>query len=89
MAAERSDSEIENVVSDDDDVAIAAVTAAELLVGVELANGRRRPRREEFVESVLATVPVEPFDVEVGALRMPPCLRTFGDRAVRAVRTTS
>ena len=53
------------MISDDDDVAIAAITAAELLVGVELADRRRRPRRQEFVESILRAVPVEPYDAEV------------------------
>ena len=50
---------------DDDDVAIAAVTAAELLVGVELANGGHRPARDAFVAGVLARVPVEDYDLEV------------------------
>ena len=46
---------------DDDDVAIAAVTAAELLVGVELADDRQRPDRAAFVEDVLQTLSVEDY----------------------------
>jgi tRNA(fMet)-specific endonuclease VapC len=46
-------------------VAIAAITAAELLVGVELADAGRRHGREEFVEDVLDTIPVEGYDLEV------------------------
>jgi tRNA(fMet)-specific endonuclease VapC len=65
IAAERATSAIEEVVADDDDVAIAAITAAELLVGVELATRRARARRLRFVESLLAQVPVEPYDEEV------------------------
>jgi tRNA(fMet)-specific endonuclease VapC len=53
------------VIADEDDVSIAAITAAELLVGVELASPRRRPRRSSFVESVLALLPLEPYDIEV------------------------
>jgi tRNA(fMet)-specific endonuclease VapC len=45
-------------------VAIAAVTVAELLVGVELADPSRRQRRSRFVEAILATVPVEDYDLE-------------------------
>ena len=42
VAAERSGRSLNQLISDDDDVAIAAVTAAELLVGVELADEQRR-----------------------------------------------
>ncbi|MGH3025347.1 MAG: PIN domain-containing protein, partial [Gaiellaceae bacterium] len=52
-------------ISDDDDVAIAAITAAELLVGVELSHGKAKQRRAGFVEDVLASLPVEPYDLEV------------------------
>ena len=41
------------------------MTIAELLVGVERARGRRRLAREQYVERILATVPVEPYTVEV------------------------
>ena len=52
-------------MADDDDVVIAAVTAAELLVGVELADGARRRRRQVLVESILRTIPVEAYDLDV------------------------
>ncbi len=65
VTAERSGAGLEAVVGDEDDVAIAAVTAAELLVGVELADGRQRQRRGSFVEDLLSTVPVEPYDLDV------------------------
>lgn len=65
IGAERSRHSIEVLISDDDDVAIAAVTAAELLVGVELADSARRQRRAAFVQSVLDTVPVEVYDLVV------------------------
>lgn len=52
------------MVADEDDVAIAAVTAAELLVGIELADRSRRRRRQTFLDDLLATVPVETYDLE-------------------------
>ncbi|MFJ8472820.1 PIN domain-containing protein [Kitasatospora sp. NPDC094011] len=45
----------------DDDVAIAAVTAAELYYGVELADDARRLQRQTFADAVLAVVPVEHY----------------------------
>jgi tRNA(fMet)-specific endonuclease VapC len=63
VAAERRRASLDRVILDDDDVSIAAVTAAELWVGVELADARRRPRRQVFVEQVLATIPVEDYDL--------------------------
>lgn len=44
---------------------MAAVTAAELLVGVELVDDRRREARERYVTDVLATIPAEPYDLDV------------------------
>jgi tRNA(fMet)-specific endonuclease VapC len=65
VAGERIGSSLDAVVSDDDDVAIAAITAAELLVGVELASKQRRARRLEFVERILESVPIEVYDLAV------------------------
>lgn len=48
-------------------MAIAGVTAAELLVGVELADRRRGPQRRAFVDALLAVLAVEPYDLEVAA----------------------
>jgi len=48
------------------DVAISAITVSELLVGVYRADTeRRRQRREAFVETILAQVPVIDFTAEV------------------------
>jgi tRNA(fMet)-specific endonuclease VapC len=49
------------MLADDDDVAIAAITAAELLVGVELAGATHRSARAAFVEELLATLTVEDY----------------------------
>ena len=65
IAAERSGESIDDLVGDDDDVVIAAITAAELLVGVEMADAQHRQARSALVEEVLAAVPVEDYDLEV------------------------
>jgi tRNA(fMet)-specific endonuclease VapC len=51
-------------LSNDEDVAIAAITASELLHGVHRADPQRRAQREAFVEHVLSTLPVYPFSLE-------------------------
>jgi tRNA(fMet)-specific endonuclease VapC len=65
VAAERSRKHLDRLVADDDDVVIAAITAAELLVGVHLADSRSRGRRTAFVDAVLATIPLEDYDLNV------------------------
>lgn len=47
----------------DDEAAIAAITASELLHGVHRASAKHRATREAFVESLLAVVPVLDFDL--------------------------
>ena len=47
----------------DEEAAIAAITASELLHGVHRASARYRARREAFVESILAAVPILDFDL--------------------------
>ena len=49
----------------EDDVAIAAITVAELRVGIHLSKGRRRAGREHFVASILDAISVEPYDLDV------------------------
>ena len=65
IGAERSARHLNRIISDDDDVAIAAVTAAELVVGIRLADEPHRARRAAFVQSVLGTIPIEPYDLRV------------------------
>jgi tRNA(fMet)-specific endonuclease VapC len=43
---------------------IAATTASELLVGVELADSRRRAARQATVDAVLDVFDVLPFDLQ-------------------------
>lgn len=63
--AERGGDALDEVIGDSDDVAVAAITVAELRVGVQLAEGRRRGKRERFVAAILEAVSVEPYDLEV------------------------
>ena len=65
--AERSGGQLDEVIADDDDVAIAAITVAELLVGVELAGKRHKAKREVFVSAVVDAIPVLPYDVVTAA----------------------
>jgi len=50
------------------EVGIAAITAAELIAGVERADALHRPRRSAFVEGILATIPIVPFDLTAARL---------------------
>jgi tRNA(fMet)-specific endonuclease VapC len=63
--AERLGGDLDHVIDDDDDVAIAAITIAELRAGALLANRRRKATRNAYVEDVIATIPVLDYDVEV------------------------
>jgi tRNA(fMet)-specific endonuclease VapC len=65
VEAERHAKRLDQLIGDEDDVVMAAVTVAELLVGVELADRRRRKTRERYVARVLATIPSEPYDSDV------------------------
>lgn len=47
----------------DEEAAIAAITASELLYGVHRASAKHRATRQAFVESLLAVVPVLDFDL--------------------------
>ena len=56
---------MDETIGDDDDVAIAAITVAELKVGVEMAKGRRRESRRRFVAAILDAVSIEVYDLDV------------------------
>lgn len=63
--AERGGHDPDGVIDDDDDVAIAAVTVAELRVGVHLATGARQAARAAFVEDIVTSTPVIDYDLDV------------------------
>lgn len=63
--AERQGTKLNGIVADDDEVAIAAITVAELLVGVELAQGKRKAARQRLVDAIIDAVPIEDYDLNV------------------------
>lgn len=60
--AERDDVAIDDLIDDDDEPAIAAVSVAELRVGAILASGRRQTRRSAYVDDLVASVPIIDYD---------------------------
>ena len=64
VAFERRRFDLERLLTDCSPPAIAAITVAELLIGVERADTpERRARRESFVQNIFARVPMIPFDL--------------------------
>ncbi len=62
---DRSRMSLDEVVDDHDDVAIAAVTAAELAVGVLIAPPRIREARRGFFEAITNLIPVIDYSLPV------------------------
>jgi tRNA(fMet)-specific endonuclease VapC len=66
IALERTQVPVPPGELDGEPVFLSAITASELLHGVERATDEaRRARRQSFVERVLDTLPVLPFDLDV------------------------
>lgn len=63
--AERSDASLNDVIDDDDDIAVAAITVAELQVRVELSKGRTRHSRQGLVDDIVASLPIVDYDLSV------------------------
>jgi tRNA(fMet)-specific endonuclease VapC len=63
--AERGEVDLDDVIGDEDDVAIAAITVAELLVGVKLASGKRRDARQAYADDVIESMPIIAYDTSV------------------------
>jgi tRNA(fMet)-specific endonuclease VapC len=61
-ALEAASRQLEDALGAGEEVGIATITASELLHGVHRASPDHRPRREAFVEAVLAAFPSLPFD---------------------------
>lgn len=62
---ERSATGLDRLIGDDDLVAVAAVTIAELRVGVLLADPVNRKARASYVDDVISAIPVLDYDLEV------------------------
>jgi len=65
--ADRSGTGLEDLIADDDEVAVAAITIAELLVGVHLADRRHRSARTSFVDDITDVIPIVNYDAVVAA----------------------
>ncbi len=63
VAGERGRTVLADVIDDDDDLVIAAISVAELRTGIELADARNRAARIEFLVKILETLPIEPYDL--------------------------
>lgn len=65
VALERGQEIPVDILPDDADIAIAAITASELLVGAELADSRRRATRQATVDAIVTAFGVLPFDLDI------------------------
>jgi tRNA(fMet)-specific endonuclease VapC len=65
--AERGDASLDDLIADDDDVAIAAITVAELMVGAQLGAPRQRARRQSYVDAIAGSLSILPYDERVAA----------------------
>jgi len=65
IRAERGSTGLANLLDADDDITVAAITLAELQLGVELADEARRAGRQEFVDGIRALIPVEDYTADV------------------------
>lgn len=63
IASERGRTGLMDIIAEDDDLVIAAITVAELRTSIELATESHRAARAEFLVKVLETLPVEPYDL--------------------------
>jgi tRNA(fMet)-specific endonuclease VapC len=82
IAAERGQLDLDSLVSEngDEDFALSAITASELLHGVHRADTEaRRGRREAYVEALLAAFPVIPFDVAAARMHARLSARAAAD----------
>ena len=71
-------------------VAVSAVTASELLVGVHMADSQsRRARRSAFVEALLESLPIMPFDLQCARIhaQLRAQLRADGSERCRWERS--
>ena len=63
--AERSALDLDELIADDDEPAVAAITIAELGVGVDIATGKRRQARKAFLDDIIETLPVISYDIDI------------------------
>jgi tRNA(fMet)-specific endonuclease VapC len=59
-------------------MAIAAITASELLVGIHFADAPRRPQREAYVKDILDSLTIVDFDLSVARVHARLVYETRG-----------
>jgi tRNA(fMet)-specific endonuclease VapC len=64
---ERGLVDLDAVIGDEDEAAMAAITVAELRVGALLAAGRTKARRHAFIEDLVDAMPVLPYGIDVAS----------------------
>ena len=57
--------DLDELIADDDEPAVAAITIAELGVGVDIATGKRRQARKAFLDDIVETLPVISYDIDI------------------------
>ncbi len=57
--------DLDALISDDDEPAVAAITIAELGVGVRIASGKRQRSRRQFLDDIISSLPVIGYDLGV------------------------
>jgi tRNA(fMet)-specific endonuclease VapC len=77
IAFERGKLDVDAVLGVDDAV-IAAVTAMELLVGVERADDAHRQARAVRVEAILSSLPIEPYHLGVARVHARLVVEAMG-----------
>jgi tRNA(fMet)-specific endonuclease VapC len=94
IAFERRRFDLERLLADHSPPALAAITAGELLIGVERADTpERRARREAFVQNVLDRMPIIAFELaqaRLYAVRFAELAKrgeTIGDRDLQIAAT--
>lgn len=65
--ADRTKASLDELIDDADEVAVAAITVAELMVGVLLADDAHQARRQQFVDEVKTTMPIVDYDATIAA----------------------
>lgn len=70
---------LEGCLGPEEEAAMSAITVSELLHGVHRATPEHRPRREAFVEAIIASIPA----VEFGVLAARAHARLWADLAAQ------
>ena len=81
VEVERGRTDLDGLAPAGEDLSMAVVTAAELLLGVELSGSRHRAPRERFVGWLLERLVVQLYDLDVA--RVHASLMAHGRRTGR------